>query len=50
MAAIRRFIEGLLPWYDPEAERAREAHVNVTVREARRAVRAGSYGRVRTSR
>ena len=44
---MRRAIEAVLPWYDPEQDAAKERHVRETVREANRiARRLDSYGRV----
>jgi hypothetical protein len=45
--AIRRAIEAVLPWYDPERDAERDREVRESVREANRLVRRlGSYGRV----
>jgi hypothetical protein len=47
VTAVRRAIEAVLPWYDPEREAERDRQVERTARAARRvARRLDSYGRV----
>lgn len=47
MTRIRRAIEAVLPWYDPEAEAVKERQSHAAVRQARLARRElASYHRV----
>jgi len=51
VTAVRRAIEAVLPWYDPQREAARDKHVDATVAAANVvARRLGSYGRVSLKR
>jgi hypothetical protein len=51
MSRIRRIVEGLLPWYDPQVEAARDAQTKELLRKTRaQAHSVGAYGRVRITR
>lgn len=51
MSAFRKAIEGLLPWYSPEVEAAKDAEVDKAVKDAKTAVdKLAGYARVRVHR
>jgi hypothetical protein len=50
MDRIRRAVEAVLPWYDPETEAERDHDVEKLVRRSKMLARSAGYGRVTTGR
>lgn len=51
MSAVRKAVEAVLPWYDPQVEAVKDQHVDKAVTEAKVAVdKLASYARVSARR